>query len=1804
MSMVAGKVTAVSGVVQAVNPSTGEVRLLVTGDQVFQDEMIVTAVTGGVTIDMENGEVLTLGRNTEMTLDEDVVGIASNTNPTTDAAMDAEALQQAILAGEIDLEDLEATAAGESNTSSANAGALDSVERLGSTGEVTSGFDTSATATDFTTRDFQTATAPENTEPTPPTEVTPQNLAVIGLTGDATVIEGESASYTINLTDENGAPLVASEDLTVDLTYTFISAEGEDIQQTTTVTVPAGSSAVEFNVATIDDVLAEGAEDFAVSINSVVSGGGQFDSISIDDAPVTTTILDDSNPGTEEPDQETALVSISGAQDIVEGETSTAYTVSVDQPASDVTSDITVQLSYSGVAEDGTDFEGVAEVTIPAGSNSTTFTIDTIDDALAEGSESFTITIGDITDTNFENIAADSTADSVVSTINDQTGTDEPPTPVDTVYAVLSGDATVVEGETASYTVSLVDKDGQPVTLTEGQSYTVDLSTNGTGLTLAATEGTDYVSLDGDTLTITGTADGVSSADFTVSTTDDYVADNGEQYNVEISNASSAAFENAEVQTGSVTTTITDLDTVPTIGNSAIAVSEEGLDDGIADDEAGTGYIDTTNDTVVSGSLAITGNGTASLEVGIDLNSLPTDLSSGGDAISWSYDSGNEAVAIGSTTDGEAIRVELNGGNSSVNTSGSTPPSSISYTVALTQPLDHEFNSLEDVLSFDFDVSVNDGANPVDTGTITVSVEDDMPELGSFAELTLDNQDGEFSTASNAGFLSGADGWDDISLTGPELEGVTYTSSSEVIDGVTYTVLTANDGTDDVFTIKLGENGDYRFEILKSDAGSVETTVDFAQVVAGGPTSGYDFGDVTATPSGTNADLNPSTTGLAGDGNSLQVGEAITFTFDSVQSGVDEVIFGLKAPQGGTFNYEFYDGTTSVSSGSVSTDVADGDLLLYAPASFTSVELTVVESPAALKITSMETIDLITAPGQDLEFGVNATDADGDSVSGSINVSINPIEPESVQEVDPAPISVGETQVMDFEAAGSDSSPITTNVVITLDLSGSMTENNDGPNGSDIDRLALAKDALTNMINSYDDMGSVNVKLVTFSSSGTVATNADGEVWMTAQEAIDIIDDLQSDGSTNYEDAVYETYHNYSEPAADQTVAYFISDGEPTSENDDGGSGKRKEGDDGEAGWLDSSYQAGWNNFVADYVDQLNVVALGEGITNTSYLEILADAGGDVSDVIVVRDETQLEAELTPTDVTLTVNGDLTDNITYEGDTPISFDSITVGATTYTAADFANGQTVALDGDGELSVDFANGTYTYTASESEFDADTAKVFTVTASDVDGDETQFDVTININVPENLLPESESEIQTMDFETAVLESVTTNVVITLDLSGSMTENNDGPNGSDIDRLALAKDALTNMINSYDDMGSVNVKLVTFSSSGTVATNADGEVWMTAQEAIDIIDDLQSDGSTNYEDAVYETYHNYSEPAADQTVAYFISDGEPTTDQWGDGDYNYLSNWAQTGWNNFVADYVDQLNVVALGEGITDTSYLETLANAGGDVSDVIVVRDETQLDASLTPDITLTVNGSFADNITNEGDGSITFDSITVGAATYTAADFANGQTVALEGDGELSVDFANGTYSYTASQTEFTGDATKSFTVTASDVDGDETQFDVNININLPDSNDIIMGHGGNDILYGYGGDDSLDGGAGDDLLYGGLGDDILTGGDGADHFMIEPGNPGDVTTITDYDKAQGDVLDLSEVLKDTSVDENSLDQYLQFEGVDTDNDGTDDSTKLTVFKDDSKDTNNVETIILENNDAQTIDDLNIDYQHD
>ncbi|MCK6400287.1 MAG: hypothetical protein L6Q74_00005, partial [Sphaerotilus natans subsp. sulfidivorans] len=181
---------------------------------------------------------------------------------------------------------------------------------------------------------------------------------------------------------------------------------------------------------------------------------------------------------TDEPDSETGMpaddpvasstvfVALVGpaSGSITEGETA-RFTVSLSQPAA---TDVTIKLTYSGTATDGSDYTAVTSVTIPAGQSSVDFDLSTIDDALAEGSETITVSVGEITGGGFEAIAADPAKGSVTTLVTDDVGGPGGGTPgsEDTCLVSIAGPASVVEGQPASgYTVSLSQPAATDVTV-------------------------------------------------------------------------------------------------------------------------------------------------------------------------------------------------------------------------------------------------------------------------------------------------------------------------------------------------------------------------------------------------------------------------------------------------------------------------------------------------------------------------------------------------------------------------------------------------------------------------------------------------------------------------------------------------------------------------------------------------------------------------------------------------------------------------------------------------------------------------------------------------------------------------------------------------------------------------------------------------------------------------------------------------------------------------------------------------------------------------------------------------------------------------------------------------------------------------------------------------------------------------------------------------------------------------------------------------------------------------------------------
>jgi T1SS-143 domain-containing protein len=356
----------------------------------------------------------------------------------------------------------------------------------------------------------------------------PEDTCLVSITGPGSVIEGEVASgYTITLSQ------ASTSSVTVQLSYSGTAESGADYTKVASVTIPPGVTSYTFGISTTDDALAEGTEQFAVTLDAI--SGGSFEAIAVDPAhaSVATCILDDTGPlapnGPGTPDAaDQVLVSITGPESVVEGETSGGYVVSLSQPA---VTDVVVRLVYSGTATDGVDYVRASTVTIPAGQSSTTFHLATIDDALAEGTETITVALGQISGGGFEEIAGNPAKASVTTLLQDDSGPQapgggQPPDAHDTVLVALTGPGSVIEGETAT---------GYTVTLSQPAQTDVHITLTYSG---TATAGVDYTQV----VSITVPA-GQSWARFDLPTLDDALAEGRESIVVALDTITGGGFE-------------------------------------------------------------------------------------------------------------------------------------------------------------------------------------------------------------------------------------------------------------------------------------------------------------------------------------------------------------------------------------------------------------------------------------------------------------------------------------------------------------------------------------------------------------------------------------------------------------------------------------------------------------------------------------------------------------------------------------------------------------------------------------------------------------------------------------------------------------------------------------------------------------------------------------------------------------------------------------------------------------------------------------------------------------------------------------------------------------------------------------------------------------------------------------------------------------------------------------------------------------------------------------------------------------
>ncbi|EJE8521523.1 calcium-binding protein, partial [Vibrio parahaemolyticus] len=365
------------------------------------------------------------------------------------------------------------------------------------------------------------------------TDPGPEDTVTVTMTGPANVVEGDTTTeYTVTLSDP--APVGSI----VTLAYSYTTASGDDITETTQAVIGADGVTATFTIDTVDDVYAEGDEVFRVRVSGIVDSDSNpiFEALNLDNAFVDTTISDETDPGPED----TVTVTMTGPANVVEGDTTTEYTVTLSDPAP-VGSIVT--LAYSYTTASGDDITETTQAVVGADGVSATFTIDTVDDVYAEGDEVFRVSVSGIIDSDsnpiFEALNLDNAF--VDTTISDETD----PGPEDTVTVTMTGPANVVEGDTTTeYTVTLSDP--APV---------------GSIVTLAY----NYTTASGDDITETTQAvvgaDGVT-ATFTIDTVDDVYAEGDEVFRVSVSGIvdsdSNPIFEALDVSNAFVDTTISD----------------------------------------------------------------------------------------------------------------------------------------------------------------------------------------------------------------------------------------------------------------------------------------------------------------------------------------------------------------------------------------------------------------------------------------------------------------------------------------------------------------------------------------------------------------------------------------------------------------------------------------------------------------------------------------------------------------------------------------------------------------------------------------------------------------------------------------------------------------------------------------------------------------------------------------------------------------------------------------------------------------------------------------------------------------------------------------------------------------------------------------------------------------------------------------------------------------------------------------------------------------------------------------------
>jgi VCBS repeat-containing protein len=263
--------------------------------------------------------------------------------------------------------------------------------------------------------------------------------------------------------------------------------------------------------------------------------------------------------------------------------------------------------------------------------------------------------------------------------------------------------------------------------------------------------------------------------------------------------------------------------------------------------------------------------------------------------------------------------------------------------------------------------------------------------------------------------------------------------------------------------------------------------------------------------------------------------------------------------------------------------------------------------------------------------------------------------------------------------------------------------------------------------------------------------------------------------------------------------------------------------------------------------------------------------------------------------------------------------------------------------------------------------------------------------------------------------------TNVMLILDLSGSM-DTDSGLTG--LTRLDVAKAAINELLDQYDNRGDVMVRIVTFSDTGAAV----GSAWQSVVDAKAAIAGLSAGGNTNYDAALLTAMGAFTDGSTlagpgTQNVSYFLSDGDPTaSSDWPQIPDTQLANGIQANEQAVWESFLTTNKIVSFGLGIPNVgtpANLDPIAfdpASGAQPADTpIIVTDLSQLANALVftippfPGSVLTGAGGATSNSFGADGGFV--QSITVDSVTYTFNPAANGGAggITTSGGGSFTYD---------------------------------------------------------------------------------------------------------------------------------------------------------------------------------------------------